>query len=158
MAKYKMNATYKKEDGSEVEVTSELIMGQKLPLQLREISKWFLSEYGVDKEVEQGELFKALDSHQEDNVVLSRTPAQPISRVMGFYRGRLNDTGLYAVDNERAPRENKIGADGKPTAKNTRKSKRKLAEEAAEAGSITGEQAEGFQEGQPVDPEAAQVM
>lgn len=164
MTKYALLEKYEKEDGTEVEITPELIMGLKLPLQLREITKWFLAEYGVGKEVEQGELFKALDSHQEDNKVLSRTPVQPISRIMAFYRGRLEEIGLYKMDKEaRAPRATK-SADGKTTAA-PKKSKRKMAEEAVESGAITEEEAAPILEGQseadqtsPVDPAAAQVM
>src|SRR5262245_10133959 len=164
MTKYNLNAKYKKEDGTEVDMTAELIMGLKQPLQLREITKWFLAEYGTGKDVEQAELFKALDSHQEDNKVLSRTPVQPISRVMAFYRGRLEEIGLYKVDMQRAPKAPKVDAEGKPIAKPEKKSKRKMAEEATESGAITQEQADEFnanQEGgeaQPVDPAAAQVM
>lgn len=164
MTKYALLEKYKNEKGEEVDITPELIMGLKLPLQLREITKWFLAEYGVGKEVEQTELFKALDSHQEDNKVLSRTPVQPISRIMAFYRGRLEEIGLYKMDKEaRAPRAAK-SADGK-TAAAPKKSKRKMAEEATESGAITEEQAAEFTEGQseadqasPPDPAAAQVM
>lgn len=162
MTKYTLLEKFKKEDGTEVDVTPELIMGMKLPLQLREITKWFLAEYGPSKEVDQADLFKALDSHQEDNKVLSRTPVQPISRIMAFYRGRLEEIGLYKMDKEaRSPRAPKVDAEGKPIAKPEKKSKRKLAEEATASGAITEEQATEFVEGQeqtPTDPAAAQVM
>lgn len=155
MTKYTLNAKYKKEDGTEVDMTAELIMSLKQPLQLREITKWFLAEYGTDKAVTQEDLFKALDSHQEDNKVLSRTPVQPISRIMAFYRGRLDEIGLYHVEKEaRAPKEKKEpGEKAAP-----KKSKRKMAEEATESGAITEGQAEAFVEGEPSDKEAAQVM
>lgn len=155
MTKYTLNAKYKKEDGTEVDMTAELIMSLKQPLQLREITKWFLAEYGTDKAVTQEDLFKALDSHQEDNKVLSHTPVQPISRIMAFYRGRLDEIGLYHVEKEaRAPKEKKEpGEKAAP-----KKSKRKMAEEATESGAITEGQAEAFVEGEPSDKEAAQVM
>lgn len=159
MTKYTLNKTYKKEDGTEVEMTADLIKGLKQPLQLREITTWFLTKYGVETPVEQEDLFKELDAHQEDNTILSRTPVQPISRVMGFYRGRLEEIGLYKVEKTARVAKQKVDADGNPIVKApkaAKKSKRKLAEEAVEAGNVTTEEAAPFAAGE--DQAAANVM
>lgn len=158
--KYKLNAKL-----GELEMTKETIMAMKQPLQLREIACYVLATHGVDKELDQKELFDELDEHQTDNAVLSRTPAQPISRVLGFYRGRLDEIGLFTTTKvprePKEPKAPKLDADGNPIVgkaakdKTPKKSKRKMLEEATESGSVTPEQAAEFNGDQSA---AEQVM
>ena len=82
----------------EVKMTEQAIMNMRQPKQLREITCYILRTHGVGKELDQKSLFKELDSHQNDNVVLSKTPEQYISRIFSFYRGRLDKIGLFKVD------------------------------------------------------------
>lgn len=68
----------------------------KLPKQASEILVYMAGAFG-DKEVDQKDLFTDLDSHLEDNKVLSVTPKQPISRIFQFYRKRLADEGIISM-------------------------------------------------------------
>jgi hypothetical protein len=81
----------------------EAIKKAELPKQAKEILTYWLKTHGVGQEVKQDELFKDLDSHQEDNQVLSVTPKQPISRIMQFYRKRLSEEGFITVTKSEEP-------------------------------------------------------
>lgn len=94
----------------------------KLPKQASEILVWMAGEYG-ENTVDQKDLFEALDSHLEDNKVLSVTPKQPISRIFQFYRKRLGDEGIIQIEKTEA--EKKVKAEGEAGAKATKKSRRK---------------------------------
>lgn len=159
--KYALNAKLGVGDAA-VDTTKEAIMALKQPLQLREIACYVLATHGVGKELDQAALFEELDSHQSDNKVLSRTPAQPISRVMAFYRGRVDEIGLFTTTKTpkepKAPKAPKTDADGNPIAKEAKapkKSKRKVLEEATEAGAAEASTEVAFS---GADEAASQVM
>lgn len=83
--------------------SEEDIAKAELPKQAKEILKWWFNEYGVDTPVKQDDFFKALDSHQEDNQILSVTPKQPISRILQFYRKRLGEEGFITITKTEEP-------------------------------------------------------
>lgn len=114
------------------ETTEEDLKKHKLPKQASEILVWMFQTYGVGKAVEQKELFETLDSHLSDNKVLSVTPKQPISRIFQFYRKRLADEGIITIVKEAAAKEEKT--EGDTTVKGNKKSRRKDAPVAEEAG------------------------
>lgn len=130
--KYVLNAKIGVGDAA-VDTTAEVIMATKQPLQLREITKYVFATHGIGKELDQVELFTELDSHQTDNKVLSKTPNQPISRIMAFYRGRLDEIGFFTTTKTpkapkapKAPKEVVLGEDGQPVAAAPKKSKKKV--------------------------------
>jgi hypothetical protein len=107
----------------------------KLPKQATEILVWMAGEYG-ENTVDQKDLFEALDSHLEDNKVLSVTPKQPISRIFQFYRKRLADEGI--ISTEKTEAEKKASkAEGGEAKSNGKKSRRKDAPVDANAGADT---------------------
>lgn len=110
---------------------------KKLPKQAQEILTWFDSEYGKGTPVDQKAVMEALDSHQEDNKVLSATPRQPISRIWNFYRKRLADDGYINVD-KLAEKEAEVSADSDNTEKKVSKRRRKDAPVEETAGASEG--------------------
>lgn len=86
------------------QTTEEDIKKLELPKQAKEILAWWFGNYGVGKEVDQKDVFKDLDSHQEDNTVLSVTPKQPISRIFQFYRKRLGDENIVTINKVAEPK------------------------------------------------------
>lgn len=96
----------------------------KLPKQASEILVWMAGEYG-DRQVDQKELFAALDSHLEDNKVLSVTPKQPISRIFQFYRKRLGDEGIIEIEKTAAEKKEEAVGNAENGGAKAKKSRRK---------------------------------
>lgn len=100
----------------------EEIKKVKLPKQAVEILAYMAGQFG-ENTVDQKDLFADLDSHLEDNKVLSVTPKQPISRIFQFYRKRLGDEGFISIEkteSEKKATEDKAEG-GKKSSKNRRK-------------------------------------
>lgn len=106
----------------------------KLPKQASEILVYMAGAF-ADKEVDQKELFTDLDSHLEDNKVLSVTPKQPISRIFQFYRKRLADEGIISTTKTETEKPAKAEGEASNGGAKKSKSRRKDApvEEAAQA-------------------------
>lgn len=100
----------------------EEIKKVKLPKQAVEILVYMAGQFG-ENTVDQKDLFADLDSHLEDNKVLSVTPKQPISRIFQFYRKRLGDEGFISVEKTEA--EKKAPAEGEAKGAKASKSRRK---------------------------------
>lgn len=73
----------------------------KLKGQSKELLKYIIDKYGIDKPIDQSSLVLELNSHQFDTVVLSKQSTSPISRLFEFYRTSVwLKQGLVTVTSE----------------------------------------------------------
>lgn len=116
------------------ETTEEDLKKLELPKQAKEILGWMFHTYGVGKQVPQPQLFEELDSHQEDNQILSTTPKQPISRIFQFYRKRLGDEKIITIDKSAEEKKEKVAKEPGSKASSKRRKDAPVGEEMSKDG------------------------